>query len=113
MCGLIGIAVAQSSKITSHNLGLFLEAAALVGTTRGQDGTGIAVVTHSNQMAAIYKEGIPGWNFLDTKTWSNAKSSLYEAEAALLHTRKATIGTSKYSNTHPFEIGRASCRERV
>ncbi len=105
MCGLIGIAVAQSSKITSHKLGLFLEAAALVGTTRGQDGTGIAVVTDSNRRASVYKEGIPGWNFLDTKTWSNAKSSLYEAEAALLHTRKATIGTSKYSNTHPFVSG--------
>ena len=105
MCGLIGIAVAQSSKITSHNLGLFLEAAALVGTTRGQDGTGLALVTHSNQPASIYKEGIPGWNFLDTKTWDNAKSSLYETEAALLHNRKATVGASKYSNTHPFVSG--------
>ena len=106
MCGLIGIAVAdKNSWLTAAKLGLFAETAALVGTTRGQDGTGIALVKNPNEPAGVYKEGIPGWNFLDTRVWTSAKSNLYGASALLLHTRKATIGTTRYSNTHPFSRG--------
>lgn len=106
MCGLIGIAKAnKNSWLTSAKLGLFAETAALIGTTRGQDGTGIALVKKPNEPAGVYKEGIPGWNFLDTRVWTSAKSDLYGASALLLHTRKATIGTPRYSNTHPFSSG--------
>jgi predicted glutamine amidotransferase len=106
MCGLIGVAIAdKNSWFTSAKLGLFAETAALIGTTRGQDGTGIALVKKPNEPAGVYKEGIPGWNFLDTRVWTSVKSNLYGASALLLHTRKATTGTPRYSNTHPFSRG--------
>ena len=106
MCGLIGVAIAdKNSWFTATKLGLFAETAALIGTTRGQDGTGIALVKNPNEPAGVYKEGIPGWNFLDTHVWTSAKSNLFGASALLLHTRKATIGTPRYSNTHPFSRG--------
>ncbi len=106
MCGLIGVAIAdKNSWFTAAKLGLFAETAALIGTTRGQDGTGIALVKSPNEPAGVYKEGIPGWNFLDTRVWTSAKSNLFGASALLLHTRKATIGTPRYSNTHPFSRG--------
>ena len=106
MCGLIGVAIAdKNSWFTAAKLGLFAETAALIGTTRGQDGTGIALVENPNEPAGVYKEGIPGWNFLDTRVWTSAKSNLFGASALLLHTRKATIGTPRYSNTHPFSRG--------
>ena len=106
MCGLIGVAIAdKNSWFTATKLGLFAETAALIGTTRGQDGTGIALVKNRNEPAGVYKEGIPGWNFLDTRVWTSAKANLFGASALLLHTRKATIGTPRYSNTHPFSRG--------
>lgn len=106
MCGLIGVAVVdKNSWFTATKLGLFAETAALIGTTRGQDGTGIALVKKPNEPAGVYKDGVPGWNFLDTRMWTSAKSNLFGASALLLHTRKATIGTPRYSNTHPFSRG--------
>lgn len=106
MCGLIGIALSDKNPLfTPSKLGLFIETAALIGTTRGQDGTGVALVKDPNEIAGVYKEGIPGWNFLDTRVWTSAKNNLFGTSAVLLHNRKATIGTPRYSNTHPFSRG--------
>lgn len=106
MCGLIGIAVSDSyTKMNNQRLGLFIETAALVSATRGTDGTGLALVRKPKEQAMVYKDGIPAWNFLETKKWFDASKSLGGVHAALIHTRKATIGGTSYANTHPFVSG--------
>ena len=106
MCGLIGIAVSGAyTKMHNHRLNLFIETAALVSSTRGTDGTGLALVRQPKEQALVYKEGIPAWNFLETKKWGDASKALAGVHAALIHTRKATIGGTSYANTHPFVSG--------
>jgi len=106
MCGLMGIAVSGSyTKMSGPRLNLFVETAALVSATRGKDGTGLALVKDPNEQAEVYKESIQAWNFLETGTWEKANKSIGGTKAALIHTRKATIGDATYGNTHPFVSG--------
>lgn len=110
MCGLWGSirlnnkAFGFSNKVpASAGFKKFAESAALVGTVRGKDSTGIGLVGQLGYLASVYKVAAPGGMFVNIK---EAKDMLELASGSLAiigHNRAATVGFIDRDAAHPFQ----------
>jgi predicted glutamine amidotransferase len=105
MCGLIGFAAMDSVKGTLLQRRTWTETALYVGTLRGEDSTGIALINKLDNETSLYKAPVPGWAFTTTKQFTKAAAELQNSCVAIMHNRAATVGHVTYDNAHPFVNG--------
>jgi predicted glutamine amidotransferase len=96
MCGLVGVAgdlTVQHEKILRTML--------VLDSIRGEDSTGIAVVSkHSNQVKIAKQVGDP-FQLFDHKSYDKALGGAHRA--LIGHNRYATSGAVNRNTAHPFE----------
>lgn len=104
MCGLVGIIHNSPSGFMAKEVDIF-EQMLFVDTLRGDDATGVALVSR-DQGVRVTKEATTANYFLMDKEWNITRSKAISSGKALLgHNRKATIGKATDENlAHPFVI---------
>lgn len=105
MCGLIGYVSLSNTPSENLRLSKWVETAIVLDTLRGQDSTGVGIVSDPSKPATVFKDVVPGWTFTETRRFTNVKNSLSKAKAVIIHNRSATMGDVTYSNAHPFTVG--------
>ena len=105
MCGLIGYVSLSDTPSDNLRLAKWIETAIVLDTLRGQDSTGVGIVSDPNKTAVVFKDSVPGWTFTETRRFTNVKNALSGARAAIIHNRSATMGQVTYENAHPFTVG--------
>lgn len=110
MCGLWGV-INKNNYYLGEAQRRLLPIMAFMGTTRGEDGTGIITLSHGDKTnsahsASLIKHaGTPDLLF-KTKEWQDHWERNYEKKvpfAFLGHNRKTTFGESTSDNAHPFK----------
>lgn len=104
MCGLVGVITKHRNGFSNPQLSVF-ETLLFVDTLRGEDSTGIFAINNIGNVG-IAKEACTGEAFLETTTWKqDFRTKLFQEGWGLFgHNRKATRGTIKDENAHPFWV---------
>ena len=105
MCGLIGYVSLSNTPADHLRIAKWVETAVVLDTLRGQDSTGVGIVSDPSKTAAVFKDSVPGWTFTETRRFNNVKNALSGATAVIIHNRSATMGEVTYENAHPFTVG--------
>lgn len=96
MCGIVLLAGNMNGS-EGRLFDLMLE----IDTIRGRHSTGMAVVGLTAKDINLYKEVIPGYEFVNRATHGNERRTT--ASLWMGHNRHATIGGHTIENAHPFE----------
>lgn len=103
MCGIVGIASAESTGFSYKELEAF-ETMLFLDTLRGWDSTGVFGVTHDKDVF-IAKEACHGPDFLKKSEYKDIRSSMSARGKFFVgHNRAATRGTVNDKNAHPFWV---------
>jgi hypothetical protein len=73
-------------------------------TFRGVDSTGAFAVSPEGGVHMV-KKAMAAPDFLETRLWSDFKTDARDCKFIVGHNRKATVGTVKTINAHPFQHG--------
>lgn len=109
MCGLWGSVRLNNRYFNTTKVPIsasfkkFAESAALVGTVRGRDSTGIGLVGQLGYLASVYKVAAPGGMFVNIKEAKEMLDLAGESLAVLGHNRAATVGFIDREAAHPFQ----------
>jgi len=102
MCGLFGLVSSVALPKDQRN---FVLQSTFVGTLRGDDSTGLALVDKDNNIS-VYKKALPGPDFLTSSMGVKAEAALDSSFVVIGHNRAATRGGKPCDLTaHPFEFG--------
>lgn len=101
MCGIFGVAYPNA---LGYNQKKFIEQATFVGTLRGVDSTGLALVDKDNNVE-IHKRALAGPDFATSRVGERAFSDLDKSFVVIGHNRAATRGIVKDYTAHPFGFG--------
>jgi hypothetical protein len=103
MCGLVGVMSKQSYGFTKRQVDIF-SCLLLVDLLRGDDSTGV-FVTSNDGGVLLAKDVGDSVNFLRTKEYGKlANRAVLNGTAMIGHNRKATMGSVKDTNAHPFVV---------
>lgn len=103
MCGIVGIATAETNGFSYKELEAF-EAMLFLDTFRGWDSTGVFGVTHEKDVH-IAKGAVHGPDFLKSNEWKDQRSVMSMRGKFLVgHNRAATRGSVNDKNAHPFWV---------
>lgn len=101
MCGIVGIVTKERSAFSYKHRQIF-EQMLFMDTLRGEDSTGIFGVTKAGNVE-WWKDVIPAPDFLTKPVIKQAMTNIiWDYVAMVGHNRKATKGTIKDENAHPF-----------
>ena len=111
MCGIWGSVQGARrysgslATVKNTDFAKFAYSAAIAGTLRGADSTGIALVGRDGGDAIICKAPVPGGVFVTLKDAMEAISLAAESNVVIGHNRAATLGTIDEDTAHPFQHG--------
>lgn len=108
MCGIVGF-ITDESGSGSYARRRWFTNALLTNTVRGDDGTGVFLVTHKNEGGADWaKLGDDASAFLRTEAATerlSAQAPWNKYRSVIGHNRSATVGGVSTKNAHPFQEG--------
>lgn len=100
MCGIFGVIVGNGAQYPS-GLSAFFQEAALCGTLRGDDSTGMFQIDREGT-CFVHKAAVDGPAFIRTKRFNKLATKTSSAFATVGHHRMATHGAVIDENAHPF-----------
>ncbi len=102
MCGILGVLNVASAK--DGDLSKFMGDGLIVGSVRGQDGTGIFQIDKpdSGKEFRYKKDAVIGNMFLQSAPILKIVENTHKAFLTVAHHRAATNGTIERKNCHPF-----------
>lgn len=103
MCGLVGVFSKLQNGFSNNARDAFYTLLS-IDTLRGEDSTG-AFLVHLNGDLTMAKEASTGPEFLRSSAYSDLHRLAFQEGAAMIgHNRKATKGSIKDENAHPFVV---------
>lgn len=103
MCGIVGIATAETNGFSYKELEAF-ETMLFLDTLRGWDSTGVFGVTNDKDVH-IVKGAVNGPDFLKQSEWREQRGVMSGRGKFLIgHNRAATRGSVNDKNAHPFWV---------
>jgi predicted glutamine amidotransferase len=108
MCGIVGCA--STGKMSSRTERLdFMKMGLDIGSWRGWDSTGIALVTETAKEApVVFKKAVNGRDFIQFRTVEKYLNDIEKYPVVIGHNRAATSNRGNLTdhNAHPFQYGR-------
>lgn len=103
MCGLVSVLSKKHYGFTKQQTDIF-SSLLFIDLLRGDDSTGVFVATNKGELA-LAKDATNSLDFLKTPEYGKlCTRSLKEGVAMVGHNRKATTGSVKDVNAHPFVV---------
>ena len=99
MCGIFGL---SSSTILTQAQHRFIKQCTFVGTLRGVDSTGLALVDKNNNVE-VYKKALAGPDFYTSRLGQRCLDELDGSFMVMGHNRAATRGKINDLTAHPFQ----------
>lgn len=103
MCGIVALISKQPNGLFAFDKDLF-EEGLIADTVRGMDSTGVFGVTMKNELHVV-KQGIDAITFMRSPGYKEWAAKISQYRAIVGHNRKATSGSIKSENAHPFKEG--------
>lgn len=104
MCGIVGMVSKNQTGFTKQDQDIF-RTLLYVDAVRGEDSTGIFGVNKYGNLEFL-KSATDPTTFLKTKSYKDFDDKIYSKFKMVVgHNRKATFGTIKDENAHPFVEG--------
>ena len=105
MCGIVGIINHKRNGISATDRNIF-KRLLFLDVERGPDSTGMFVIQNTGQ-ATLLKKAVPSFDFMKDKEVDDLLNKAYGNGTFVVgHNRKATQGSIKDENAHPFAEGR-------
>lgn len=103
MCGIVGVLHFEDTFTKASDLALFFKQALIADTLRGEDSTGIMALAQDGTLPETFKKAIPGWDFVNSKTFAHYMRDIEHFPMMVGHNRWATMGKVNSLNAHPFQ----------
>ena len=107
MCGLVGF-MTEENTLGTVDRAKFLRQALIIDTLRGEDSTGLMLVTHDSGIgdsADWIKAVGDGYSFVNDDMYAERTKNMSNIRFAVGHNRAATQGAVTAHNAHPFQEG--------
>ncbi len=103
MCGLVGVFNKKQNGFTAEQQDVF-HTLLSIDSLRGEDSTGVFLVKNNGELELAKEASVSG-AFLQKPEWKSLKHAAWQNGSCLIgHNRKATKGSIKDENAHPFVV---------